>query len=612
MRQLLSSTHQLQDHLPDWEHVSNWPYLPTQAERRIGTITSGEGVKEAKRAKIEPKTLAAATLAPSETTLKASVVTGRAFTAMYRKRQMKMHKILLEKSREAVITFIPRGLSLQRAFCRLGKTTNTKIQEPYEDYTMTIGGKDVQIDKEIDWNLFYTGKQSPYPDQLSVAKRVLVVSPANWQKEFRKWLGDERIKTFVLDDKADIADFLIGRVYQVLICSYERLRVSADKLIEAKFDIIIADEGHRLKNSQNQATRVIQKLGTLRRVVLTGTPLQNDLGEFFNMCDLVNPGIFGTHATFQRVYETPIVVARDSSATPEQVALGHERGKELVRLSREFVLRRTSESITKLLLPKKTEFILFAKLESRQEAVYKNITQSPEVKALYLDGMTSANKGLGFITMLRKAATSTTLIDENAIPCSDLPPQRPDNEEISVYSSSKFGILFDMLRVIKDKTTEKVVIVSNWTQTLDLVTKIMDEKKWTYLRLDGRTNVSNRQSLVDRFNNSNPETAFCFLLSAKAGGMGISLCGASRLFLLDIDWNPAVCLQAMARIWREGQKREVKIYRLISADTIEEKILQRQMAKMELSDAIIDDTDNVRKFTKGELKDLFTYSVSAE
>ncbi|KAJ3016830.1 UNVERIFIED_CONTAM: helicase [Siphonaria sp. JEL0065] len=159
--------------------------------------------------------------------------------------------------------------------------------------------------------------------------------------------------------------------------------------------------------------------------------------------------------------------------------------------------------------------------------------------------------------------------------------------------------LASILNEIKNTTTEK---------TLDLVQNLLVENGMSFLRLDGQTDSSKRQNLVDRFNTATPSSCFCFLLSAKAGGMGLNLIGGSRLFLLDIDWNPAICLQAMARVWREGQKRNVKIYRFLTTGSVEERIFQRQMSKMGLSESLLDQSEqSTSKFSKEELKDLFSY-----
>jgi DNA repair and recombination RAD54-like protein len=153
--------------------------------------------------------------------------------------------------------------------------------------------------------------------------------------------------------------------------------------------------------------------------------------------------------------------------------------------------------------------------------------------------------------------------------------------------SSKFGLLHSLLQTLrKDGNGERVLVVSNWTRTLDLVEKLCVEEDWPIHRLDGRLKVGGRLRIVDDFNNPKTQEAFVFLLSSKAGGCGLNITGASRLVMMDCDWNPANDRQAMARIWREGQDRPCFIYRLFSAGTVDEVVLQRQLCKHGLSSTL--------------------------
>jgi len=170
--------------------------------------------------------------------------------------------------------------------------------------------------------------------------------------------------------------------------------------------------------------------------------------------------------------------------------------------------------------------------------------------------------------------------------------------------SGKMKVLLNLLLEIQ-QAKEKVVLVSNFTQALDQFEEMCKIHEFKFLRLDGSTLLAKRQSLVDNFNSKySPE--FIFLLSSKSGGTGLNLIGASRIILFDIDWNPATDLQAMSRIWRDGQTRRVVIYRLLTSGTIEEKIYQRQITKMSLSDSVIDVQDSKKQFSLEELKDVFT------
>ncbi|KAF9974523.1 helicase [Actinomortierella ambigua] len=341
------------------------------------------------------------------------------------------------------------------------------------------------------WTLL---KQSPfYEEEKAVIKRALIVCPAslilNWKREFKKWLGDERLKVFAVDAKSTLTDFTLGRVYPVMIIGYEKLRMVQEELKNAAFDIVICDEGHRLKTSNIKTALAIRSLPTRRRIILSGTPIQNDLGEFFSMIDFVNPGLFESYSAFKRVFEDPIVRSRQPGCSIAEADLGKERSLEA-----------------------------------------------------------------------REGATSDGLYAGLA----DLLPEI-EEELVNPFLGGKLRFVSQFLEVIKSQTTERVVLVSSFTQTLDILQKLCESCGYGFYRLDG-------------------------------------------LVLFDVDWNPSVDQQAMARIHRDGQERNVFVYRLLSTGTIEEKIFQRQLTKIGLSDALMDDkAEEMNKFTTEQLKDLFTF-----
>lgn len=180
-----------------------------------------------------------------------------------------------------------------------------------------------------------------------------------------------------------------------------------------------------------------------------------------------------------------------------------------------------------------------------------------------------------------------------------------------IKSSAKFRVLDQLLKRLSEKTNEKIVLVSNYTSTLDLLGQHLASLSLPFLRLDGSTPAAKRQDLVDVFNRTPASKNFAFLLSAKSGGAGINLIGASRLILFDVDWNPATDLQAMARIHRDGQKKPVKIYRFLIAGGMDEKIYQRQVTKMGLADSVVDGKKNEASFTAQELRDLFRLNLAS-
>lgn len=464
------------------------------------------------------------------------------------------------------------------------------------------------------WTLL---KQNPVYEDPAVVKKALIVCPVtlinNWKKEFRKWLGNDRIGVFVVDDKKQrLTDFTMGKSYNVMIIGYEKLRLVQEDLKKgAPIDIVIADEGHRLKTAQNKAAAAIRSLKTERRIILSGTPMQNDLSEFFTMVDFVNPGLLGKYNTFKKEFETPMLKSRQPNATDSDVEKGEARSEELARLTGQFILRRTAEVIAQY-LPPKTETILFCKPTAAQAALYRAVLESPLFGAVLGTGSTEAS--LQLINILKKLCNSPSLLTKSkaddgkptasvAALLETLPPQLL---RTGPAASAKLQILDSLLYELATTTKEKVVLVSNYTSTLDILGNLLSSMNYAFLRLDGTTPPAKRQGLVDRFNNTPASTCFAFLLSAKAGGAGINLIGASRLVLFDVDWNPATDLQAMARIHRDGQKKPCFIYRMLVNGALDEKIFQRQVTKTGLADAVVDSKKTSQAFTKEELRALFT------
>ncbi|CCG83171.1 putative DsDNA-dependent ATPase [Taphrina deformans PYCC 5710] len=471
------------------------------------------------------------------------------------------------------------------------------------------------------WTLL---KQHFLVDAGALAKKILIVCPVtltnNWKKEFRKWLGQDRVGVFVVDSKANLRDFLYGKVYQVMIIGYEKLRLvqETDELKNANFDVIICDEGHKLKSANNKAAQAIKSLKTTRRIVLSGTPIQNDLGEFYVMIDFVNPGLLGTYATFKKEFENPILKARSPDATKKDKEKGAARSAELSRLTDLFILRRTSDLLSGY-LPAKTEYVVFCKPTALQIKLHEQLLSMPAAKQC-LGGQNAAFQLCG-ITHLRKISNSPGLlsdtVSERTKSSSTLTSpyyQEDDSFLASVQQlaratsaskqSGKLLVLERFLGALRH-TKEKIVIVSQFTQTLQILQGLLDSMSLTYCRLDGGTATSKRQSMVESFNRSPASTCFAFLLSAKSGGCGLNLIGASRLVLFDSDWNPSVDLQAMARVHRDGQKRPVFIYRFLTTGMIDEKIYQRQVTKQGLSDSLMDLKSAGSSFSLEELRDLF-------
>ncbi|KAH9251258.1 hypothetical protein BSLG_001187 [Batrachochytrium salamandrivorans] len=471
-------------------------------------------------------------------------------------------------------------------------------------------GKTIQTISVI-WTLL---KQTPFVGKPTM-KRVLIVCPAslvgNWKKEFKKWLGDQRIRVYAVQGtKSDISDFSIGRVYSVLIIGYERMRSFQQTLCNSKFDMIVCDEGHRLKNSSIQSSTILNTFSTTRRIILSGTPIQNDLSEFYAMVDFVNPGLLGSPSEFKRNMEAPILRSRVHGCTDEERIYGENQMSLLIQITKQFVLRRTADTNAQY-LPGKSQVALFCRMSPPQADLYRLIIDSPSARECLDDIGDSRNRGsliLPLMTLLRKCVNSPQLVSDNDLVL-DLCPSFK-KAAIDRMESGKLIVLKQLLAAIHLKQGSKVVLVSNWTATLDVFETVCQSARYSFVRLDGQTPQQKRQEIVDAFNSS---TTFVFLLSSKAGGVGLNLTGASRLIMYDIDWNPSVDQQAMARIWRDGQKSNVTIYRLLTTGTIEERIYQRQLTKVSLSDSVIDNAQQVTNaFSQDDLRDIFSFDADTD
>ncbi|CAB1334667.1 unnamed protein product, partial [Coregonus sp. 'balchen'] len=474
----------------------------------------------------------------------------------------------------------------------------------------------------LTWTLL---KQGPY-DGKPVAKRVLVVAPGslvqNWGAEFKKWLGRERISVYTVNQDHRVELFAASPLHSVLVISYEMLLRSLDVVQKLEFGLVICDEGYRLKNSSIKTSSALSGLSCTRRVILTGTPVQNDLQEFYAIIEFVNPGILGSSAAYRKVYEEPILRSRQPTCTEEERVLGEERAAELSRLTGLFILRRTQEIINRY-LPPRLDWTVFCSPSPLQRELYQALLSHRVIRAcLQGSTQTQTHTHLACITALKKLCNHPGLLYSTVQERSDggsaegslyeglrgVFPESYSSGGFSTADSGKLLVLSDLLTTIRHLSpNDRVVVVSNYTQTLDLLQNLCVHLGYTYCRLDGHTPTIQRQRLVDNFNS--PHSAhFLFLLSSKAGGVGLNLIGASHLVLYDIDWNPANDIQAMARVWRDGQKKTVHIYRLLTAGTIEERIFQRQVSKQGLSGTVVDLGKGAEhtSFSSNELRDLFS------
>ncbi|RKP30711.1 hypothetical protein METBISCDRAFT_4836, partial [Metschnikowia bicuspidata] len=471
------------------------------------------------------------------------------------------------------------------------------------------------------WTLL---KQSPCPKQPPLVAKVLICCPVtlieNWRREFSKWLDVNRIGILALNgkqqtaakDKQDIISFGKTKVYQVLIMSYEKVMSCSKELAAVNIDMVVCDEGHRLKNAANKTLNILGSLGIPRKLLLTGTPIQNDLNEYYTIINFINPGILGTFAEFQREISRPIIKAREKSCVlREALREGRRKSAELISTTKAFVLRRTKDSIRNFLTDR-TDVLIFCRPTKWQRSLYQLAASSSKFSSVL-----GSEQGvvLALINLFKKICNLPALVEEDALyqqlyQNSNKPAELAPAALKKRTAGSKINVLVPLLLGFR-AAGEKTVLISNYTQTLDYLEQMLSKLNLRFLRLDGATSANTRDQLVTKFNRSPHFDVF--ILSAKAGGVGLNLIGASRLVLFDNDWNPLVDQQALARIHRDGQKRPVFIYRLFTAGAIDEKIFQRQLTKLTLSDMFLDDLrdSNLSIFDSDDLRDLFTVNDTA-
>jgi DNA repair and recombination RAD54-like protein len=413
-------------------------------------------------------------------------------------------------------------------------------------------------------------------------KRVIVVCPCslvkNWENEFVKWLGPNVVKTLALAEadrktvEKNLDCFVKTKLFNVLICSYECLRAHVGRLKKYQdcCDLLVCDEAHRLKNSENQTSKALHSLPVKKRVLLTGTPMQNDLQEFYAMVDFTNPGVLGTQEEFRKNMLFPILRGREPDATDAQKRKRMDIQNDMSTTVNEFILRRINTLNAEHLPPKLVQ-VVCCNLTGIQQNMYQHLVTSKESQHA-LEG--KQVNCLGSIQMLMKLCNHPSLLAEEdptygtkqqqgsgrraaakqvkytdddhetqAAPGADgigkfLPMVndggRGNNAPVHPEWSGKMFVLFRLMKEMRrpGNGNDKIVIVSNYTQTLDLIGRMCRQNSWGFCRLDGSITMKKRQKMVDEFND--PSTPLiAFLLSSKAGGCGLNLIGGNRLVLFD-------------------------------------------------------------------------------
>lgn len=510
----------------------------------------------------------------------------------------------------------------------------TGVQWLWELYSQQVGGiigDEMGLGKTIQIISFLAGLH--YSGKLD--KPVVVVCPATvmkqWVNEFHRWWPPLRVSILhtsgsgMLDVRreADIEhdledDFysrkttqskghkaakrIVDRVLRdghVLVTTYSGLQTYAELLIPVDWGYAVLDEGHKIRNPNTAITIYCKELRTHNRVILSGTPMQNNLTELWSLFDFVFPMRLGTLVNFKDQFEIPIKQGGYANASNLQVETAMKCAETLKDTISPYLLQRFKVDVAAD-LPKKSERVLFCKLTKLQRDAYEWFLESEDMKSI----IAGKRQALYGVDILRKLCNHPDLVEHKTL------SKKSGYTYGSGNKSGKMQVVKALLEIWK-RHGHKTLLFAQHRIMLDILERFINSMPgFKYRRMDGNTSIKDRQDLVDEFNRG-PDI-HVFLLTTKVGGLGVNLTGADRVIIYDPDWNPSTDVQARERAWRLGQKREVEIYRLMTAGTIEEKIYHRQIFKQFLTNKILRDPKQRQTFHLRDLHDLFTLGDASE
>nr|XP_033797522.1 DNA excision repair protein ERCC-6 isoform X2 [Geotrypetes seraphini]XP_033797523.1 DNA excision repair protein ERCC-6 isoform X2 [Geotrypetes seraphini]XP_033797524.1 DNA excision repair protein ERCC-6 isoform X2 [Geotrypetes seraphini]XP_033797525.1 DNA excision repair protein ERCC-6 isoform X2 [Geotrypetes seraphini] len=427
-----------------------------------------------------------------------------------------------------------------------------------------------------------------------------------WVKEFHTWWPPFRVA--VLHETGSYASKKvklireIGAYSGILITSYSYIRLMQDHLQHYDWHYVILDEGHKIRNPHTAITVASKQFRTPHRIILTGSPMQNNLKELWSLFDFVFPGKLGTLPVFMEQFSVPITMGGYANASPVQVKTAYKCACVLRDTINPYLLRRMKADVKmSLSLPDKNEQVLFCRLTDEQRQVYQNFIDSKEVYGI-LNGDMQVFPGL---IALRKICNHPDLFSGGPKILKGVPDEElMETDQFGYWRRSGKMIVVESLLKIWHRQGHRVLLFTQSRQMLQILEVFVRERNYTYLKMDGTTTIASRQPLITRYNEDT--TIFVFLLTTKVGGLGVNLTGANRVIIFDPDWNPSTDTQARERAWRIGQKKQVTVYRLLTAGTIEEKIYHRQIFKQFLTNRVLKDPKQRRFFKSNDLYELFT------
>ncbi|XBW34886.1 hypothetical protein QEN19_000450 [Hanseniaspora menglaensis] len=462
-------------------------------------------------------------------------------------------------------------------------------------------GKTLQTVSFLGYLRYFKHKKGPF----------LIITPKstlnNWQREFNKWTPD--VKCFVLQgDKTKRAELInetmMSGNFDVVVASYEVVIIEKMHLKKFDWEYIVIDEAHRIKNEDSLLSQVIREFKSKNRMLITGTPLQNNLHELWALLNFLLPDIFASSETFDDWFGK---TKTDDNEDATKIQDSGTVVKQLHSILTPFLLRRVKQDVEHSLKPK-VELTVYTGLSAMQKKWYRQILEK-DIDSINgnANGGESKTQLLNIMMQLRKCCNHPYLFD-GAEPG---PPFTTDQHLID--NSAKVKVLDQLLTKFK-KEGSRVLIFSQMSRVLDILEDYCFFKEYQYCRIDGSTDHEDRIKAIDEYND--PESKkFVFLLTTRAGGLGINLTTADVVILFDSDWNPQADLQAMDRAHRIGQKKQVKVFRFITEKTVEEKILERAKQKLRLDQLVIqqgrlnESGDNKKTNNKDELLSMIQHGA---
>ena len=429
----------------------------------------------------------------------------------------------------------------------------------------------------------------------------LLVTPKttlqNWHNEFSKWCPSMNV--FVLhggkDDRRSIIDEkLLPGDFDVCITSYEMVMLEKSVLKKFAWQYIVIDEAHRIKNEDSLLSRIVRILTSKNRLLVTGTPLQNNLHELWALLNFLLPDVFGSAEDFDAWFKF------ENNDSKEQTV------QKLHKILKPFLLRRLKMDVEKSLLPK-IETKLYIGMSVLQRDLYQKLLMKDIGAINGAVGKGEAKTRLLNIAMqLRKCCNHPYLFD-------GIEPGPPYTTDIHLIDSCGKMMVLDKLLRHLHQAGSRVLLFSQMSRMLDILEDYCQFRGYGYCRIDGQTDHESRQMGIDQYNAPNSDK-FIFLLTTRAGGLGINLATADTVVLYDSDWNPQADLQAMDRAHRIGQKKQVRVFRFVTEQSVEEKMIERAEIKLRLDKIVIQQgrlAEQQRAATKDELLNMIQHGAQA-